>query len=72
MVNNCVSCGFRAAQRRAGGAAAPPGARGNPRAARRVHREQAAEGPDTMKGIVAWLIGIPIPIIIVLYLFDVF
>jgi len=25
-----------------------------------------------MKGIVAWLIGIPIPIIIILYLVDVF
>ena len=25
-----------------------------------------------MKGIFAWLIGIPIPIIILLYLFDVF
>jgi len=25
-----------------------------------------------MKGILAWLIGIPIPIIILLYLFDVF
>jgi len=25
-----------------------------------------------MKGILAWLIGIPIPLIILLYLFDVF
>jgi len=25
-----------------------------------------------MKGILAWAIGIPIPIIIILYLFDVF
>jgi hypothetical protein len=25
-----------------------------------------------MKGIIGWLIGIPIPIIILLYLFDVF
>jgi len=25
-----------------------------------------------MKGILAWVIGIPIPIIILLYLFDVF
>lgn len=25
-----------------------------------------------MRGILAWLIGIPIPIIILLYLFDVF
>ncbi len=27
---------------------------------------------DTMKGILAWVIGIPIPIIIILYLLDVF
>ncbi|MDZ7908130.1 MAG: hypothetical protein U5N10_07910 [Gemmobacter sp.] len=27
---------------------------------------------DIMKGIFAWVIGIPIPIIILLYLFDVF
>ena len=27
---------------------------------------------SVMKGIVAWLIGIPIPIIIILYLADVF
>ena len=27
---------------------------------------------NVMKGIVAWLIGIPIPIIIILYLADVF
>jgi hypothetical protein len=27
---------------------------------------------DKMKGILAWLIGIPIPLIILLYLFDVF
>jgi hypothetical protein len=27
---------------------------------------------DDMKGALAWLIGIPIPIIIVLYLLDVF
>jgi hypothetical protein len=32
--------------------------------------EQACE--DHMKGILAWLIGIPIPIIIILYLVDVF
>ncbi len=25
-----------------------------------------------MKGILAWIIGIPIPIIILLYLFDIF
>jgi len=27
---------------------------------------------ETMKGVLAWMIGIPIPIIIVLYLIDVF
>jgi hypothetical protein len=27
---------------------------------------------ETMKGIMAWVIGIPIPIIILLYLFHVF
>jgi hypothetical protein len=37
---------------------------------RRSHRETAQE--RTMKGILAWLIGIPIPIIIILYLLDVF
>ena len=30
------------------------------------------EGVSTMKGILAWAIGIPIPIIIILYLADVF
>ena len=30
------------------------------------------EGTTTMKGILAWLIGIPIPIIIILYLMNVF
>jgi hypothetical protein len=30
------------------------------------------KGGDTVKGILAWLIGIPIPIIIILYLVDVF
>jgi hypothetical protein len=29
-------------------------------------------GRRIMKGILAWVIGIPIPIIILLYLFDVF
>jgi hypothetical protein len=29
-------------------------------------------GGTQMKGILAWLIGIPIPIIIILYLIDVF
>lgn len=29
-------------------------------------------GGHPMKGILAWVIGIPIPIIILLYLFDVF
>ena len=27
---------------------------------------------ETMRGVLLWLIGIPIPIIILLYLFDVF
>jgi hypothetical protein len=38
----------------------------------RVQSGTAAEGSRVMKGIVAWLIGIPIPIIIILYLTDVF
>lgn len=33
--------------------------------------QQAMERP-AMKGILAWVIGIPIPIIIILYLMDVF
>ena len=32
----------------------------------------AIEGIGGMKGVLAWLIGIPIPIIIILYLTDVF
>ena len=31
-----------------------------------------SKGDIVMKGILAWLIGLPIPIIILLYLFDVF
>lgn len=34
----------------------------------RTHRK----GQRTMKGILAWLIGIPIPLIMLLYLLDVF
>lgn len=34
-------------------------------------RHEAKKGHN-MKGVLAWLIGIPIPIIIVLYLLDVF
>jgi hypothetical protein len=30
------------------------------------------QGSMGMKGVLAWLIGIPIPIIIILYLVDVF
>jgi hypothetical protein len=30
------------------------------------------QGDRAMKGILAWAIGLPIPIIILLYLFDVF
>jgi hypothetical protein len=33
---------------------------------------KAITGAPPMKGALAWLIGIPIPIIILLYLFDVF
>lgn len=33
---------------------------------------QATTGEPPMKGALAWLIGIPIPIIIILYLLDVF
>ena len=36
-----------------------------------VHRQQQQEH-TAMKGIFAWMIGIPIPIIIILYLMDVF
>jgi hypothetical protein len=36
-----------------------------------VHRLQRQEH-TAMKGIFAWMIGIPIPIIIILYLMDVF
>jgi hypothetical protein len=32
----------------------------------------AKKGIGGMKGVLAWLIGIPIPIIIILYLIDVF
>lgn len=35
-------------------------------------QSQRPEEDPPMKGIAAWLIGIPIPIIILLYLFDVF
>ncbi|MDP3262878.1 MAG: hypothetical protein U1E06_09615 [Tabrizicola sp.] len=34
--------------------------------------QRAAQGDDAMKGMLAWIIGIPIPIIIILYLLDVF
>ena len=44
----------------------------NPGATLRVHPATTAEGSLPMKGIAAWLIGIPIPIIIILYLVDVF
>jgi len=30
------------------------------------------EKENVMKGVLAWIIGIPIPIIILLYVFDVF
>jgi hypothetical protein len=33
---------------------------------------QATPRSSNMKGILAWVIGIPIPIIIILYLLDVF
>jgi hypothetical protein len=35
-------------------------------------RRRPTSGEDTMKGILLWLLGIPIPIIIALYLFGVF
>lgn len=34
--------------------------------------QQPSPGVSAMKGVLAWLIGIPIPIIIILYLLDVF
>jgi hypothetical protein len=43
----------------------PPARRSTPNPSRREERFR-------MKGILAWLIGIPIPIIIILYLTDVF
>jgi hypothetical protein len=61
MVNICARCGIPAGR---------PG--GEPDAALRVHPATTAEGSLPMKGIAAWLIGIPIPIIIILYLVDVF
>lgn len=42
-----------------------------PAPANRVYALQTAGG-RVMKGILAWVIGIPIPIIILLYLFHVF
>ena len=44
----------------------------NPRAADRVALAASQRMEAAMKGIFAWLIGIPIPIIILLYFFDVF
>ena len=35
-------------------------------------RRTSPEENETMKGIVAWMIGIPIPVIILLYIFHVF
>ncbi|HET9069906.1 MAG TPA: hypothetical protein VFN28_14775 [Amaricoccus sp.] len=64
MVNIRVSCDNRAARRQR-----KPG--GNPACVEAFPDGQATE-VQRMKGIVAWLIGIPIPIIIILYLADVF
>jgi hypothetical protein len=47
-------------------AAEPPRARGV------EPGDHPAGGTTNMKGILAWLIGIPIPIIIILYLMNVF
>jgi hypothetical protein len=47
----------------------PPGNHPRPRAL--PPRHTTTEG-HTMRGILLWLIGIPIPIIILLYLFGVF
>ena len=60
MVNIRVSCDNRAARRQ-----------GTPAYVKAFPDGQATE-VQRMKGIVAWLIGIPIPIIIILYLADVF
>ena len=39
----------------------------------RLRVDRSAKQPEIpMKGVLAWLIGIPIPIIIILYLVDVF
>jgi hypothetical protein len=43
-----------------------------PRPAPDVQQPERQPEGTQMKGILAWLIGIPIPIIIILYLIDVF
>jgi hypothetical protein len=47
----------------------PPG---NRPAWQYVHTRTQCGSEVFMKGILGWLIGIPIPIIVLLYLFDVF
>ena len=59
MVNICARCGIPVGPRQ-----------GNPAAALRVHPANSGR-ILAMKGVLAWLIGIPIPIIILLYLFNV-
>jgi hypothetical protein len=51
---------------------APETRRRNRRKPPRVPGAGPAIRSPIMKGVLAWLIGIPIPIIILLYLFDVF
>ena len=45
---------------------------GTATAAAALPRQATITGDHLMKGALAWLIGIPIPIIIILYLLDVF
>ena len=58
---------FRPTEGAAGG---PTGGRNRTPGPAFTVRKQSKD--SVMKGIVAWLIGIPIPIIIILYLADVF
>lgn len=46
--------------------------RGGNRDAAAAFFRQATHGECAMKGVLLWLIGIPIPIIILLYIFNVF
>jgi hypothetical protein len=53
-------------------AGAPPAQAGTRSRRRRSFPQPQPERSQPMKGILAWMIGIPIPIIIILYLTHVF